>query len=183
VWLVFARAAAIRVDLRELLEQRLHLLPPAGRGWPDPPPGELAYRRVRAKAGRIGRSVGAPGVLLTAPGLEPAVHRMSPRGSAKVLALARLSEGRVTAATVASAESAVTAAVQVCGTCLAAGSRTARVRGPVAVVGEGSSSLQSASCAASRISPASIAAFSSEAAEAEQVAQALGPAAGAAAVS
>ena len=102
VSLIFARAAAIRVDLRELFEQRLHLLPPADRGWPDPPPGDLFYRRVRTNAGRIGRSAGAPGVLLTAAHLEPALARLSPRGSARVLALAGLSEGRATAATVVS---------------------------------------------------------------------------------
>ena len=100
--LVFARAAAIRVDLRELFEQRQHLLPPAGRQWPAPPSGDPPYRGVRAKAGRIGRSAGAPHVLLAAADLEPALREMSDRGSAKVLALARLSEGRATAATVAS---------------------------------------------------------------------------------
>ena len=102
VSLVFARAAAIRVDLRELFEQRLHLLPPAGGRWPDQPPGESPYRGVRAKAGRVGRSAGAPSVLLAAADLEPSLRSMSPRGSAKVLALAGLSEGRATAATVAS---------------------------------------------------------------------------------
>ena len=102
VWLVFARAAAIRVDLRELFEQRLHLLPPSGGRWPDQPLGASAYRGIRAKAGRVGRSAGAPSVLLTAADLEPALRSMSPRGSAEVLALAGLSEGRATAATVAS---------------------------------------------------------------------------------
>ena len=102
VSLVFARAAAVRVDLRELFEQRQHLLPPAGRQWPAPPAGDSPYRGVRAKAGRIGRSAGAPHVLLAAAELEPALREMSDRGSAKVLALARLSEGRATAATVAS---------------------------------------------------------------------------------
>ncbi len=102
VSLVFARAAAIRVDLRELFEQRQHLLPPAGRDWPEPPPGDQPYRGVRAKAGRIGRSAGAPDVLLAAADLEPALRGMTDRGSAKVLALAGLSEGRATAATVAS---------------------------------------------------------------------------------
>ena len=100
--MVFARAAAIRVDLRELFEQRLHLLPPAGGSWPDPPSGASPYRGVRAKAGRVGRSAGAPSVLLTAADLEPALRSLSPRGSAEVLALAGLSEGRATAATVAS---------------------------------------------------------------------------------
>ena len=100
VSLVFARAAAVRVDLRELLEQRQHLLPPAGRQWPAPPAGDSPYRGVRAKAGRIGRSAGAPHVLLTAADLEPALSGLSDRGSAKVLALAGLSEGRATAATV-----------------------------------------------------------------------------------
>ena len=102
VSLVFARAAAIRVDLWELFEQRLQLLPPAGQEWPDPPPGERAYRGVRAKAGRIGRSAGAPDVLLAAADLEPALRGMSAPGSAKVLALAGLSEGRATAFTVLS---------------------------------------------------------------------------------
>ena len=102
VSMVFARAAAIRVDLRELFEQRLHLLAPAGGQWPDQPPGESAYRGVRAKAGRVGRSAGAPSVLLTAADLEPALRSMSPRGSAEVLAVTGLSEGRATAATVAS---------------------------------------------------------------------------------
>ena len=100
--LVFARAAAIRVDLWERFEQRLHLLPPAGQEWPDPPPGERAYRGVRAKAGRIGRSAGAPNVLLAAVDLEPVLRGMSLGGSAKVLALAGLSAGRATAATVLS---------------------------------------------------------------------------------
>ena len=76
--LVFARAAAIRVDLRELFQQRLHLLPPDRGRWPDPPPDERAYRGVRAKAGRIGRSAGAPDVLLAAADLEPALRSMSP---------------------------------------------------------------------------------------------------------
>ena len=100
--LVFARAAAIRVDLRELFEQRLHLLPPAGGRWPDPPPDEKAYRGVRAKAGRIGRSAGAPGVLLAAADLEPTLRSMSAQDSAAVLGLAGLSDGRATATTVTS---------------------------------------------------------------------------------
>ncbi len=102
VSLVFARAAAIRVDLREMFEQRMHLLPPAGGRWLELPPGASSYRGVRAKAGRVGRSAGAPNVLLTAADLESALRCMSPRGSAKVLALAGLSEGRATAATVLS---------------------------------------------------------------------------------
>ena len=102
VSLVFARAAAIRVDLRALLEQRQHLLPPTGHDWPEPPPGDQPYRGVRAKAGRIGRSAGAPDVLLAAADLELALRGMTGPGSAKVLALAGLSEGRATAATVAS---------------------------------------------------------------------------------
>ena len=100
--LVFARAAAIRLDLRELFEQRLHLLPRAGQAWPNPPLRDRAYRVVRAKAGRIGRSAGAPDVLRTAAGLEPALRSISGPGSAAVLALAGLSEGRATAATVRS---------------------------------------------------------------------------------
>ena len=100
--LVFARAAAIRVDLRELFEQRQHLLPPAGERWPAAASGDTPYRGVRAKAGRIGRSAGAPHVLLAAADLEPALRGLSDRGSAEVLALAGLSEGRATAATVVS---------------------------------------------------------------------------------
>ena len=62
----------------------------------------MSYRGVRAKAGRVGRSAGAPGVLLAAADLEPALRGMSPYRSAKILALAGLSEGRATAARVAS---------------------------------------------------------------------------------
>ena len=102
VALVFARAAAIRVDLRALFEQRQHLLPPAGQHGPVVPSGDHPYRGIRAKAGRIGRSAGAPNVLLAAADLEPAVRGMTGPGSAKVLALAGLSEGRATATTVVS---------------------------------------------------------------------------------
>ena len=90
------------MDLWELFEQRLHLQPPTDKGWSDPPPGERAYRGVRAKAGRIGRSAGAPDVLLAAADLEPAIRGVSAQGSAKVLALAGLSAGRAAAATVLS---------------------------------------------------------------------------------
>ena len=100
--LIFTRAAAIRVDLRALFEQRQHQLPPANSPWPDRPPNDQAYRGIRAKAGRIGRADGAPDVLLTAADLEPTLRSMSGPGSAAVLALAGLSEGRATAATVRS---------------------------------------------------------------------------------
>jgi len=95
--LVFARAAPGRHDLRSALEQRLHLLPaPPGAGPPSPL-GDGLYRSIRAKAGRVGRSAGAPAVLLAAAGLEPELTALTDQSSARLLALA---EGRATGATV-----------------------------------------------------------------------------------
>lgn len=98
--LVFARAAPGRPDLRSAVEQRLHLLPaPPGAGPPSPL-GDGLYRSIRARAGRVGCSAGAPAVLLAAACLEPELTALTDQGSARLLALAHLADGRATAATV-----------------------------------------------------------------------------------
>jgi len=103
VALVAARVAPLRPDLQRALERDLQLLPPGGEdGGPEWLAGvaETQRRRVRVRAGRLARAVGAPLVLRRAVGMLPALRAMDDRASARLLVLAGLGEGRACARTV-----------------------------------------------------------------------------------
>jgi len=57
-------------------------------------------RRVRVRAGRLARAVGAPLVLRRAVGMLPALRALDDQASARLLVLAGLGEGRACARTV-----------------------------------------------------------------------------------
>jgi len=103
VALLAARVAPLRPDLRWALERDLQLLPPGGG---DGGLGVLAgvaatqRRRVRVRAGRLARAVGAPLVLRRAVGMLPALRALDDLASARLLVLAGLGEGRACARTV-----------------------------------------------------------------------------------
>ena len=96
VALLAARVAPLRSDLQRALEHDLQLLPTGGG---DDGPGWLAgvaesqRRRVRIRAGRLARAVGAPLVLRRAVGMLPALRALDDQGSARLLVLAGLGEG------------------------------------------------------------------------------------------
>jgi len=103
VALVAARVAPLRPDLQRALERDLQLLPPdGGDGGLELPPGvaEPFRRRVRVRAGRLARAVGAPLVLRRAVGMLPALRALDDLASARLLVLAGLGEGRACARTV-----------------------------------------------------------------------------------
>jgi len=103
VALVAARVAPLRPDLQRALERDLKLLPPdGGDGGLELPPGvaEPFRRRVRVRAGRLARAVGAPLVLRRAVGMLPALRALDDLASARLLVLAGLGEGRACARTV-----------------------------------------------------------------------------------
>jgi len=103
VALVAARVAPLRPDLQRALERDLQPLPTGGgddglevlAGV-----AETQRRRVRVRAGRLARAVGAPLVLRRAVGMLPALRAMDDRASARLLVLAGLGEGRACARTV-----------------------------------------------------------------------------------
>jgi len=103
VALLAARVAPLRPDLQRALERDLQLLPPdGGDGGLELPPGvaESFRRRVRVRAGRLARAVGAPLVLRRAVGMLPALRALDDLASARLLVLAGLGEGRACARTV-----------------------------------------------------------------------------------
>jgi len=103
VALVAARVAPLRPDLRRALERDLQLLPPGGGdGGLEVLAGAAGShrRRVRVRAGRLARAVGAPLVLRRAGGMLPALRALDDRASARLLVLAGLGEGRSCARTV-----------------------------------------------------------------------------------
>jgi len=104
VALVAARVAPLRPDLQRALERDLQLLPPGGG---DDGLEVLAgvaetqrRRRVRVRAGRLARAVGAPLVLRRAVGMLPALRALDDLASAQLLVLAGLGEGRACARSV-----------------------------------------------------------------------------------
>jgi len=103
VALVAARVAPLRPDLQRALERDLQLLPPDGGDdgleWLAGV-AETQRRRVRVRAGRLARAVGAPLVLRRAVGMLPALRAMDDQASARLLVLAGLGEGRACARTV-----------------------------------------------------------------------------------
>lgn len=103
VALLAARVAPLRPDLQRALERDLQLLPAGGQdGSLQLPPGAAAAqrRRVRVRAGRLARAVGAPLVLRRAVGMLPALRALDDLASARLLVLAGLGEGRACARTV-----------------------------------------------------------------------------------
>jgi len=103
VALLAARVAPLRPDLQRALERDLQLLPPGGQdGSLQLPPGaaEAQRRRVRVRAGRLARAVGAPLVLRRAAGMLPALRALDDVASARLLVLAGLGEGRACGRTV-----------------------------------------------------------------------------------
>jgi len=103
VALLAARVAPLRPDLQRALERDLQLLPAGGQdGSLHLPPGaaEAQRRRVRVRAGRLARAVGAPLVLRRAVGMLPALRALDDLASARLLVLAGLGEGRACARTV-----------------------------------------------------------------------------------
>jgi len=103
VALLAARVAPLRPDLRRALERDLQLLATAGAdGGLEVLAGraEAQRRRVRVRAGRLARAVGAPLVLRRAVGMLPALRALDDLGSARLLVLAGLGEGRACARTV-----------------------------------------------------------------------------------
>ncbi len=103
VALVAARVAPLRPDLQRALERDLQLLPPGGEdGRLEWLAGvaETQRRRVRVRAGRLARAVGAPLVLRRAVGMLPALRALDDLASARLLVLAGLGEGRACARTV-----------------------------------------------------------------------------------
>ncbi len=103
VALVAARVAPLRPDLQRALERDLQLLPPGGGDggleWLAGVAGSHR-RRVRVRAGRLARAVGAPLVLRRAVGMLPALRALDDQASARLLVLAGLGEGRACARTV-----------------------------------------------------------------------------------
>ncbi len=103
VALMAARVAPLRPDLQRALERDLQLLPPGGGdGGLEWLAGvaETQRRRVRVRAGRLARAVGAPLVLRRAVGMLPALRALDDQASARLLVLAGLGEGRACARTV-----------------------------------------------------------------------------------
>jgi len=103
VALLAARVAPLRPDLRRALERDLQLLAPGGAdGGLEVPAGVAGShrRRVRIRAGRLARAVGAPLVLRRAVGMLPALRALDDLASARLLLLAGLGEGRACARTV-----------------------------------------------------------------------------------
>ncbi len=103
VALVAARVAPLRPDLQRALERDLQLLPPGGEdGGLEVLAGvaETQRRRVRIRAGRLARAVGAPLVLHGAVGMLPALRALDDQASSRLLVLAGLGEGRACARTV-----------------------------------------------------------------------------------
>jgi len=101
--LVAARVAPLRPDLQRALERDLQLLPPGGGdGGLEVLAGvaESHRRRVRVRAGRLARAVGAPQLLRRAVGMLPALRALDDQASARLLVLAGLAEGRACARTV-----------------------------------------------------------------------------------
>ncbi len=103
VALLAARVAPLRPDLQRALERDLQLLPPGGQdGGLHLPLGAAGSqrRRVRVRAGRLARAVGAPLVLRRAVGMLPALRALDDVASARLLVLAGLGDGRACAQTV-----------------------------------------------------------------------------------
>jgi len=97
VALMAARVAPFRPDLQRALERDLQLLPPdGGDGGLELPPGvaQTHRRRVRVRAGRLARAVGAPLVLRRAVGMLPTLRALDDAASARLLVLAGLGKGR-----------------------------------------------------------------------------------------